>query len=884
MTLRTRLLLIALAAIAPAVITIIYLQVSDVAQIRRRAHEQTTSLAHQLASGPAAALGGGQRFLATASQVPALAGHDLDACQAALDGMLRTHTDYLALRVIDADGSRVCESGQSAVVSNELRFDLSAASPFRLGAYHVNAQGDVQADVARRVGDSRRTLVATIVVARGASLRDRIHAPPDTTFTVFDRKGVILAAFPQKSSGLLPGAVTAQRVAAAAARDRVLDVVGPNGVRRFEVTVPVNGAIDTGLYATVGINVAVAAAEATGRLRGNLLVLVLVSFAAIVVALVGGELVVSRPLKGVADVVRRIAHGDFRARADLECAIPGVSDAVSAVNAMAAALEERARERDAAEDRSAQLFNASPHPMWLLDETFRFLAVNQAAIDKYGYTRDEFLKLRLHDLHGPEDAAAIDARVSATEECYDGVWRHYTKDGRILDVAVHRTFVQWGGITARLVLAQDITTQKAMEEQLRQSQRMDAIGQLAGGVAHDFNNTLTAIQGFALLAEDNMANGRLDRESVREIIRAADRAADLTRQLLAFSRHQVLEPRVVRLSDIAREAMPMLRRLIGAGIEIETSFEDHEYVKADPGSLQQVLMNLVVNARDAMPGGGRLSVRIADVTIDQRGTGSQNEVPPGRFVRMSVADTGHGMDAAVQARVFEPFFSTKPKGQGTGLGLATVYGIVRQSGGWIDLASVVSAGTTFHVYLPCTDDVAEQPVSTPERSHTLSRSETILVVEDETAVRTYIERVLRAHGHVVHAVGDPASAIAFAEAHEDPIDLVLSDIVLPEMNGPAMVGDALALHPEARVVYMSGYTEDTMSKWGWYDGSAPFVQKPFTPDTLLRVVHAALDAHPASKSAVTDYSSDSPVSSSSGAFVARFSKSVESPSSRSSTS
>jgi two-component system, cell cycle sensor histidine kinase and response regulator CckA len=477
----------------------------------------------------------------------------------------------------------------------------------------------------------------------------------------------------------------------------------------------------------------------------------------------------------------------------------------------------------------------------MLDDDFRFLAVNAAAIEKYGYSREEFLQLRIHDLHPPEDAAAIDARPNEDQPSYDRTWRHRTRDGRMIDVEVHRSFVWCDGRRARLVVATDITERKVLEERLRRSQRMDAIGQLAGGIAHDFNNILTAIQGFAVLADDRMAAGEIDRESVHEISRAAERATHLTRQLLTFSRHHAPTSKVIRLGAVVQETMPMLTRLIGATISVKTAFCDTANVKADAGQMQQVIMNLVVNARDAMPEGGELSIRTEDVVVGNRDARKHPEARPGAYVVIVVSDTGHGIDRETQLRVFEPFFSTKPKGHGTGLGLATVYGIVAQSGGWIDLQSEVGHGTTLRIYLPQTQDVPEALPVAPRPVDDDRREEMILVVEDEAAVRTYVERVLRARGHAVRSFADPASAIAFARTQTGPINLVIADVVLPGMNGTAMANDACASHPEARVLYMSGFAEDAMNTRGWLQKGVPFLQKPFTPDALLRSVQTVLN-------------------------------------------
>ena len=390
-------------------------------------------------------------------------------------------------------------------------------------------------------------------------------------------------------------------------------------------------------------------------------------------------------------------------------------------------------------------------------------------------------------------------------------------------------------------IAVDVTERRRLEEQLRQSQKMEAIGQLAGGVAHDFNNLLTAIQGYAGMLVGSVATA--DRESVHMIQRAAERAADLTRQLLAFSRKQILEVRVVRVGDVVNDLTPMLKRLLGETIDLRTHIADHGTVKADPGQLHQVLMNLAVNARDAMPYGGSLVIESADIDIDHAFARRHPSMSAGPHVMIAVTDTGFGMDAATQKRIFEPFFTTKPKDRGTGLGLSTVYGIVKQSGGSIWVHSEPQRGARFEVYLPRTTEAADSGLVAPEAPRPLSRGvERVLLVEDEELVREYVWEVLRRQGYNVHGVGHPADAIAFVAENQDPIDLILTDVVLPDMSGPAMISRLLEHRAGSRVLYMSGYADEAVVQHGVFEAGTWFLQKPFDSDTLTRKVREVLDA------------------------------------------
>jgi nitrogen-specific signal transduction histidine kinase/CheY-like chemotaxis protein len=381
---------------------------------------------------------------------------------------------------------------------------------------------------------------------------------------------------------------------------------------------------------------------------------------------------------------------------------------------------------------------------------------------------------------------------------------------------------------------QDVTERKGTEEQLRLAQRMEAVGRLAGGIAHDFNNLLTIIGGYGdLLRKAIGADGVLG-SHVETMMAAADRAAALTRQLLAFSRRQVLEPRTVHLNAIVEEMEPLLRRLLAEDVEIVTEVAPTiGSVKVDPGQMEQVIMNLAVNARDAMPNGGRLVLATGEETLEDDGGNGRFHVEPGRYVLLTVTDTGEGMDAQVVERIFEPFFTTKEQDKGTGLGLSTVYGIVKQSGGYIYVFSRPGHGATFRIYLPrVEEEAAIQEARGPEASPG-GGSETILVVEDEDGIRNLVRSVLALGGYHVLAAASAQEALDRAAEHRGRIDLLLTDVVMPGMGGRELVESLRPLRPDTRILYMSGYTADGELRRHLVETQAAFLQKPFTPDGLL---------------------------------------------------
>jgi PAS domain S-box-containing protein len=420
-------------------------------------------------------------------------------------------------------------------------------------------------------------------------------------------------------------------------------------------------------------------------------------------------------------------------------------------------------------------------------------------------------------------------------------------DARLVGVlgVYSRRALPGGALAALASVASTIAVgveRKQLEEQLRQSQKMEAIGQLAGGVAHDFNNLLTIINGYSEIIQTQLPPSNPVSGLVAEIAQAGTRAASLTRQLLAFSRKAVVEPRVLDLNAVVGDLEKLLRRLIGEDVELATVPDPAlGSVLVDPGQVEQVLMNLAINARDAMPRGGKLTIETANAELDVTCTQAVPDARPGPYVLLAVSDTGVGMDEAVMAHLFEPFFTTKSPGRGTGLGLATVYGIVKQSGGHVAVYSEVGHGTTFKIYLP---RVADGPVAT--RSHfgatrAATGTETVLLAEDEGAVRALARHVLKMHGYAVLEAGHGREALRIADDHLGPIHLLVTDVVMPEMGGRQLADELAARRAGTRVLYLSGYTDDAIVRHGVLQAESAFLQKPFTPTALVQKVREVLD-------------------------------------------
>lgn len=518
------------------------------------------------------------------------------------------------------------------------------------------------------------------------------------------------------------------------------------------------------------------------------------------------------------------------------------------------ALREAQQRLEQSEEQYRLLFDHNPQPMWVdEDSTLAFLAANEAAVAHYGYSRRELMAMTTRDLHPPEEAAAYDEHVASRTWERDRktfhsprVWKHRRRDGKLIDVEISLSPIEFGGRPAWLVIATDVSEKKRLEAQFLQAGKMESVGRLAGGVAHDFNNLLTAILGYSGLLAGRLT-AAADLRDLDEIRKAGERAAALTRQLLAFSRNQVLRPKAVDLNAVVVDVEAMLRRLIGEEIELVTALRaDSGQALVDPGQVEQVIVNLAVNARDAMPEGGKLVVETAPIEVDATYAHENRDAKLGPHVMIAVSDTGQGMDAETRSRIFEPFFTTKEYGKGTGLGLSTVYGIVHQSGGHINVYSEPGRGTTFKVYFPRVDVAAKSLAAGSMAPRIRPRgSETVLVVEDEAALRPLIRAALESDGYDVHDAATAEAALSLAGGLSGPIDLLLTDIVMPGLSGPDVASRLAAARPEVRVLFMSGYSGNVVGHRNILPPGAELLGKPFTLQGLLEKVREVLDSAPA---------------------------------------
>jgi PAS domain S-box-containing protein len=553
----------------------------------------------------------------------------------------------------------------------------------------------------------------------------------------------------------------------------------------------------------------------------------------------------------MAAAARDIAGGDWSRTVPARGSAEATTMA-NAFNDMTRSLRDQSERLNAAYLRFSTVTQSARDAIISTDARGDITFWNRSAEATFGYTENDVLGRPITMLIAESDRAAYKAALpdaNVTDVTFGHIIEvtGLRKDGRRFPSEFSLAAVQGRDGLAFTAVVRDVIERKQSQdtlrqrdEQLRQAQKMEAIGRLAGGVAHDFNNLLMAIHGYAEMLVQNLPEGDERRLDAEEIIRAADRAAGLTRQLLAFSSRQVITQQAVALDHLVQNMKNMLQRLIGPDIQISTQvWPDLTPVLADTTQVEQIVVNLVINARDAMPRGGKIAIELRNVELDKIGVASHPGLAPGDYVEMAVSDTGSGMDSETVSRIFEPFFTTKESGKGTGLGLATVYGIVQQNNGAIEVQSRVGHGTTFYIYLPRATDLGK-PAPMLAAPHATAGSETILLVEDDDRVRALVSNMLRKNGFTVLLASAGDQALEIAARHRGRIHLLLTDVVMPGINGRQLSEKLTTTRPETHVLYMSGYSDDEILRHGIKKNTAHFIQKPFSVDALVHKVRETL--------------------------------------------
>jgi PAS domain S-box-containing protein len=811
-----RMIVLALVVVVPSLAVTLYEQASDLRRDREQEIEHALRLAHLAADKQGAIFGGVQRLLGTLALFPALQDGSPAACNAVLPAVLRAHPAYINIFIVRADGTPFCLArplpssvSWTSSASSAWFTRATASRTFAFGDHQVSRTTGVQAvvlaqPIVGRSGQVERVIAASIGLDQLNAIFSGTTLPSAATLTLIDRSGTVLARTSDAAAwiGRQHPQLESVRQSAAEHAGGMRESTGSDGVTRLFAVVPVAGDSDSGLFVTFDIESSALFPDAGRRLAGHAGLFGLVMLWSIGVGLLGRR-----------TVVRPIEHA-----------------------------------RVEAEDRMRFALEASRVGIWEFDlkaNVVYWSAITEAmhglAPGRFGRTLDAFV-----DCIHPDDRTQVLEAIALAIADHRGLdlqYRTVWPNGTEHHVsATCQYFYDDSGAPLRGAgVVIDCTEKRSLEDQLRQSQKMEAVGQLAGGIAHDFNNMLLAILGNADFLMEALPAGDARRADLDEIIKAGRRAQALTRQLLVFSRKQIVEHKVLHVGDVVTGLAPMLRTLLGEAIELRTVTSDRARVKADAGGIEQVLMNLAVNARDAMGPKGRLTIETSDVDLDAAHLRLRPGLTPGRYVMVAVSDTGCGIDPVTKKRLFEPFFTTKPAGQGTGLGLATVYGIVKQCGGHVTVDSEPGQGATFLVYLPETAEAPGAAHVASERHAISARGhERVLVVEDEGIVSDLVTKALTRQGYEVHAVCSPAAAIDFATAHP-AIDLILTDVVLPDMSGPAMIAELKAHDVSPAVVYMSGFTGEALAQRDLLASGTSFLQKPFTGRALAATVRQALD-------------------------------------------
>jgi signal transduction histidine kinase/HAMP domain-containing protein len=860
-SLRAHLLLIVLIASVPVVALTLVDQIRHSRATLEQQRQASARMANSLAVAQQRTFELSRGLLVSISRLPPVREHQ-PSCPAVLREMRAANPFFTNIVVADADGTLIC-SALPLIPSTdaasepwflralrERAFTIGDAQVGRLTQRHVYVFAQPVLD-----GDGR----VTHVVFAGFDLSwfDRLIAdsdlPPGAVVTVLDHDGQIAWqsrdleqwAMHHVTGMPLYRLVVTQRRGAAAMR-------GFDNVARYYVFAPWGGDGADEKYIAIGFPEDEILSTFTSSITWKLAALLVVGLVIAFGTHRASDVFMLRPVERLVAMTNRVTEGDLTARVE-EGGAEEIVALARSFNAMAQALEDRGRDRDSAEtalaeaqSRLVQILQTIPVGVivvnpngapYLVNRTARTLCGDHALSVRTAHELCERLGLRnlntgamLRGNQCPMDRALAGERVylPAVE---------LVNDGRSVPVEVWAApiFQSSGAVENAILALHDLTEQRALEDQYRQSQKMEAIGRLAGGVAHDFNNLLTVILGYADMLLEEERGIKLEVQAIRD---AGERARALTQQLLAFSRKQVLQPQIVDINEQMKTLGRLLRRLLGEDVELVLQLATESVVvSVDPGQFDQIAMNIAVNARDAMPEGGTLLIETALVRVGG-GLSLTPELGSGDYVMVAFHDSGVGMDEATRARVFEPFFTTKERGKGTGLGMATVYGIVSQSGGTITVHSRPGHGTCFRVCLPAADACGLPAAAAAAVASAGGGSETILVVEDDGEVLQFAKRVLRQRGYEVHAVDSGEAALQLLGSHDGRIDLLLTDIVLKGINGRRLAALVEEARPSISVLYMSGYTENVLRS---DDASLAFLQKPFTPAQLADAVRRTLD-------------------------------------------
>lgn len=867
-SLRTKLILLVLIAIIPALIITLYSGLEQRKHARLIAFDKALDLSKEISKDHQQLIETARQILFTLSQMSQISEHNTSEYSKIFINLLKQTQGYTSFAAVKPNGD-VFTSAHP--LDRPINFAdrpwfkrVVKTKSFVIGEYLIGRiTGKPTIILAYPVLDSMGHLKSIFITGLDLEWLNLLIAesnlPKESSLSVIDSNGTILLRYPNPEKFVgksMPETSIVKTILAK--KEGVEEAVGLEGVPRLFGFTSLGKGVES-VHVSVGIPQKIAFQESNRIFARNLIFIGLIGILALVAAWFIGGLFVLQPVNRLLKVTNRLADGDLTVRSGPIYGSGEISQLASAFDQMAESLQFREEERKRSEERLRQseekyrsIFESIYDVYYRINIDGKIMLVSPSVLPRAGYDPEELIGQDVSKIYfNPSDRDLFLEKIKETGVLNDYEVKFKAKDGGVLNVSLTANLIsdKDGNPVAIEGILRDITGRKkaeqemiALQEQFRQSQKMEAIGKLAGGVAHDFNNLLTIIKGYCQLSLPTIKEGDPLKENIEEVVKASDRAADLTRQLLAFSRRQIMEMRVLDLNHILRNLDKMLRRMIGEDVELKTLLaDDLGKVKADPGQIEQVLMNLVVNARDAMPKGGKLTIETANIKLDEKYARNHIAVTPGDYVMIAVSDTGIGMSPEVRERVFEPFFTTKERGKGTGLGLSTVYGIVKQSDGNIWVYSEPGKGTTFKIYLPKVDEPAEELRVKVERPELPRGSETVLVVEDDEKVRKLSVKILEKHGYEVIGAGSGEEALEICRERKKPIHLVLTDVVMPGMDGRQLTKKLMEVCHGFKVLYMSGYTDNAITHHGVLERGLDFIQKPLSIEGLVRKVREVLD-------------------------------------------
>jgi len=876
LSIRTKLLIIMLFAGLPVVLTVCYNLYGSYREDYSEAEHAALVTAQAIAYQHNAQVEGVRNLLTTLSQFPEVRRKDKKACAGIFRDILRQSPSSLNIGIADTQGNIIATGVQPlpsrySIEDRKYFQDALRTKRFSVGEYVISrAVGKPTIHFALPVldatGSPLSVLYAALDLTQFNSLFDAQKLPPNSALNLTDYRGVVLYRYPLHNiikGGFVDRPDLRRRVTGPRDEGAFVDV-GLDGVKRLLAFKRLRLHQDEQpyLYIRVSIPEKAALAGVKKYIANSAAIFIAALLSALVVTrLLAGRYLVS-PIEQLAEASQAVKNGDLSARTGLSYSGDEISFLAQSFDAMTESLDARLREREvaeallkASEEKFHAIFDHMSDAILIHDmATGAILDVNQAMCGMYGYSHDEACAIDVEAISQgatpytqKEAMAWMELAANGEPQLFEWLCKH--RDGHLFWVEVSMRRASIGGIERLIVLARDISERKAAEdekkslmEQLNQAQRMESVGRLAGGIAHDFNNLLTPIIGFADIARREAPENSPTVEKMERILRAAFRAKELVQQLLSFGRKQLLDMKITDLNTVVSSFAEILRRTIRESIDIRLRLTPElDGICADKTHIEQILMNLLVNAQDAIDGKGIISVETAPVVLDEEYARHHANVIPGHYVMLAVSDSGCGMDRETQDHIFEPFFTTKKAGEGTGLGLATVYGIVKQHGGNVWVYSEPGQGTVFKLYfprvvaMPCLKN--EESIAAPAIP---AAHGSILLVEDDEMVRTMVKELLAGSGYDVIETDDPCHALSLVDGRV--IDLLITDVIMPDMNGPELHKQLLSVHPGLKVVFMSGYTDNVVVQYLDASDLGNFIQKPFTVQTMSAKIAGILGA------------------------------------------